>query len=185
MINETGSILHSDLGQVAGVNDTNILPAYWNLAGAVYAYVYEELTKLGIGVVGESQLVGYPTQFPSVTMVDWNTGRPNARFQVLKLLHDNMGPGDRIIDTGPHVMTYADSPIVETAYVRSGMRKVLLINRRAASAIVDLAGALGGAIQTVDQVSAGGPIRREKLGSSTITLGGFAVAIVDLPESRP
>jgi hypothetical protein len=74
---------------------------------------------------------------------------------------------------------------VETAYVRNGTRKILLINRRAASAIVDLAGAAGGAIQTVDQVSAGGPIRREKLGSSTITLGGFAVAIVDLPEIKP
>jgi hypothetical protein len=185
MINETGSILHSDLDQVTGVIDTNIPHAYWNLAGAVYAYVYGELAKLGIDVVGESQLVGYPTQFPSVTMVDWNTGKPNARFQVLKLLHDNMGPGDRIIDTGPHVMTFAASPIVETAYIRNGMRKVLLINRRAAPAIVDLTDAAGSAIQTVDQVSAGGPIRREKLGSSTITLGGFAVAIVDLPKREP
>jgi hypothetical protein len=185
MINETGSILHSDLSQVTGVADTNIPHAYWNLAGAVYAYVYEELTKLGVDVVGESQLVGYPTQFPSVSMVDWNTGKPNARFQVLKLLRENMGPGDRIIDTGPHVMTFADSPIVEAAYVRNGVRKVLLINRRSASASVDLAGAAGGGIQTVDQVSAGGPIRREKLGSSTITLGGFAVAIVDLPETKP
>jgi hypothetical protein len=185
MINETGSILHSDLSQVAGVPNTNIPHAYWNLAGAVYAYVYEELTKLGIDVVGESQLVGYPTQFPSVTMVDWNTGKPNARFQVLKLLRDNMGPGDRIIDTGPHVMTYVDSPIVETAYVRNGMRKVLLINRRAGSASVDLPGAADGAVQIVDQASAGGPIRREKLGSSTITLGGFSVAIIDLPEIKP
>jgi hypothetical protein len=185
MINETGSILHSDLDQVTGVIDTNIPPAYWNLAGAVYAYVYGELAKLGIDVVGESQLVGYPTQFPSVTMVDWNTGKPNARFQVLKLLRDNMGPGDSIIDTGPHVMTYAPSPIVETAYIRNGARKVLLVNRRAAAASVDLSGAAGGAIQIVDQRSAGGPIRREKLGSSTIALGGFAVAIIDLPEERP
>jgi len=185
MINETGSILHSDLDQVNGVINANIPSAYWNLAGAVYAYVYGELAKLGIDVVGESQLVGYPTQFPSVSMVNWNTGKPNARFQVLKLLHDNMGPGDRIIDTGPHVMTYAPSPIVETAYIRNGARKVLLINRRAASASVDLPGAAGGAIQIVDQTSAGGPIRKERLSSSVITLGGFAVAIIDLPGSRP
>ena len=185
LINETGSILHSDLDQVNGVINANIPPAYWNLAGAVYAYVYGELAKLGIDVVGESQLVGYPTQFPSVSMVDWNTGKPNARFQVLKLLHDNMGPGDHIIDTGPHVMTYAASPILETAFVRNGVRKVLLINRRRASASVDLPGAAGGAVQIVDQTSAGGPIRREKLGSSTVTLGGFAVAIVDLPETKP
>lgn len=185
MINETGSILRTDLDQVNGVINANIPSAYWNLAGAVYAYAYAELAKLGIDVVGESQLVGYPTQFPSVSMVDWNTGKPNARFQVLKLLRDNMGPGDRIIDTGPQVMTYAPTPFVQTAYIRNGARKLLLINRRAASASVDLPGAAGGGIQVVDQTSAGGPIRREKLNSSTITLGGFAVAIIDLPGSRP
>ena len=184
MINETGSILRTDLDQVNGVIVTNIPPTYWNLAGAVYAYVYAELAKLGVDVIGESQLVGYPTQFPSVSMVDWSTGKPNARFQVLKLLHDNMGPGDRIIDTGPHVMTYAPTPFVETAYIRNGVRKILLINRRSALASVDLPGAAGGVIQVVDQTSAGGPIRREKLTTSTITLGGFAVAIIDLSGSK-
>ena len=56
--------------------------------------------QIGIDVAGESQLVGYPTQFPSVTMVDWSDGRPNARYWVLKLLHDNFGPGDTLIDSG-------------------------------------------------------------------------------------
>ena len=186
MINETGAIMQSDMMQTTRSTADPVIPGgYWNLAGAVYAYVYEELAKLGIDVVGESQLVGYPTQFPSVTMVDWHTGKPNARFQVLKLLKDNMGPGDRIIDIGQGTVSFANPSIVEAAYVRKGARKVLLINRRATAASVDLPGAAGGAIQIVDQASAGGPIRREKLGSSLITLGGFAVAIVDLPEGKP
>ena len=105
--------------------------------------MYGELAKLGIDVVGESQLVGYPTQFPSVTMVDWNTGSPNARFQVLKLMHDNMGPGDRIIalNTDP---IFDAQPIAASAYIRNGVRKVFLINRRAASASIELPGVAGG-----------------------------------------
>jgi hypothetical protein len=182
MINETGSILNHDLDPATSTSpaDPHIPASYWNLSGAVYAYVYGELAKQGIDVVGESQLVGYPSQFPSVTMVDWNTGRANARFQVLKLIHDNMGPGDRLIDvvTDP---IFDAQPIAAFAYVRHGVEKVLLINRRAAVASIDLTGAAGGNLQVVDQASAGGPIRREKVSSSRVTLGGFAVAVIDLP----
>ncbi len=47
----------------------------------MYAYIFlVELTKIGIDIAGESQLVGYPTQFPDVSMVNWNTGNPNARY---------------------------------------------------------------------------------------------------------
>lgn len=186
MINETGSILYHDLDPAtsASAADPGIPASYWNLSGAGYAYVYEKLAKLGIDVVGESQLVGYPTQFPSVTMVDWNTGRPNARFQVLRLIRDNMSPGDRIIAIADDPIFDAQ-PIAVSAYVRQGVRKVLLINRRAAPASIDLPGAAGGRLQLVDQASAGGPIRREKLSSSTIALGGFAVAVVDFPGKAP
>ncbi len=62
------------------------LPVYWNAAGAMFAYLYTELSKMGIENIGESQLVGYPTQYPSVSMVNWQTGKPNARFRVLELL---------------------------------------------------------------------------------------------------
>jgi hypothetical protein len=39
-------------------------------------------------------------------MVDWNTGQPNARYWVLKLLRDNFGPGDKLVETSvgaPHI----------------------------------------------------------------------------------
>ena len=78
----------------------SVIPnSYWNLSGALYAYVYGELAKLGIEYDGESQLVGYPTQFPSVSLVDWITGQPNARYWVLKLIHDNFGPGDKQVES--------------------------------------------------------------------------------------
>ncbi len=83
-INEIGSILGFDL--------TQIPESYWNLSGALYAYIFLELTKMGIDVAGESQLVGYPTQFPDVSMMDWENGHPNARYWVLKLIKENFGP---------------------------------------------------------------------------------------------
>ncbi len=72
----------------------------------MYAYIFGQLATQGIDIAGESQLVGYPTQFPSVSMVDWNTGGPNARFRVLELLKNNFGPDDKI------VKTTSDSPYV-------------------------------------------------------------------------
>ena len=96
MINEIGSILRSPAVTVPIPND------YWNLSGAMYAYMFLELTKIGINAAGESQLVGYPSQFPDVSMMNWENGKPNARFWVLKLLKNNFGPGDKLVSTSWH-----------------------------------------------------------------------------------
>jgi hypothetical protein len=69
-------------------------------------------------------MVGYPSQFPGVSMVDWTTGRPNARYWVLKLLHDNFGPGDKLVETASGV-----SYVYAQGFVsRDGQRKLLLVN---------------------------------------------------------
>ncbi len=73
--------------------------AYWNLAGSLYAYLFIELSRLQIDIIGESQLIGYPTQFPSVSMMNWANNKPNARFWVLKLIKDNFHPGDKLVET--------------------------------------------------------------------------------------
>ena len=91
-LDEIGSILPGDPAGKETIPDI-----YWNASGALYAYVYLEAMRMGIDIVGESQLVGYPTQFPSVSMVDWKTGNPNARFRVLKLIHDHFAPGDKLV----------------------------------------------------------------------------------------
>ena len=69
-LDELGVILPTD-----NKSGDNVPPpaAYWNLAGALYADLFIELSRLQIDVAGESQLVGYPTQFPSVSMMDWTT----------------------------------------------------------------------------------------------------------------
>ena len=98
---ELGVILASDEAEIAEskAHPDRIPALYWNAAGALYAYLYAELAKQGIDVIGESQLVGYPSQFPSVTMIDWKNGKPNARYWVLSLLKDNFHPGDQLVAT--------------------------------------------------------------------------------------
>jgi hypothetical protein len=61
--------------------------------------LFIEVSKLQIDVIGESQLVGVPTQFPSVSMMNWQDNKPNARYWVLKLIHDNFHAGDALVET--------------------------------------------------------------------------------------
>ncbi len=150
--------------------------AYWNLCGAMYAYVYGHLAGLGVNVAGESQMVGYPSQFPSVSMVDWKTGQPNARFWVLKLLVDNLGAGDRLVATG-----------VNTPYIYGqgfvtpdGKEKLLLVNRRNRSFEVTIPGGAGATEAYVDQTTAFQPPASRQMGDDKLLLGGFGVAIITL-----
>lgn len=149
--------------------------SYWNLCAAEYAYIYGNLAQIGIDVAGESQLVGYPTQFPSVSMVDWNTGQPNARFWALQMIKNNFGPGDKIVDGHGTQDVYVLAVITP-----QGRRRLLVVNKRVHPVEVSIAGASGGTEEVVDQSTAFHPAARRALGSDTVTLGGFAVAAVTL-----
>lgn len=125
MINEIGSILRSPAVTAPIPND------YWNLSGAMYAYMFLELTKIGVDVAGESQLVGYPTQFPDVSMMNWENGKPNARYWVLKLLINNFGPGDKLVSTSWHGGSTNGQPssVASQAIITKKGKKILLINK--------------------------------------------------------
>jgi len=151
--------------------------SYWNLAGALYAYLFGELAKIGVDVAGESQLVGFPTQYPSVSMVDWNNGKPNARFWVLQLLHDNFAAGDKLVQTEsnqPYVYSLAFA-------AQDGKKRVLLVNKRNRPFDVTVTGATGGRLDYVDQTTNFQPPSMMKLSADTVKLGGYSVAVVTLP----
>jgi hypothetical protein len=178
-INEIGSIDSSDFDQGSpSYVYKQLPPSYWNLSGAVYAYLYSELARQGIDVAGESQLVGYPTQFPSVSLVDWDTGQPNARYWVLKLLRDNLGPGDRLVDTASTVPYVYSQGFV----TREGKRKMLLVNKRDREFEFVISGASGGEIRSVDQKTGFQPPSSARIASDQVAIGGLAVVIVTLPK---
>jgi hypothetical protein len=179
MINEVGAISADDRGQSQPGHVTKPIPqSYWNLCGAMYAYLFGQLANMGIETVNASQMVGYPTQYPSVSLVDWDTGQPNARFWVLKLLKDHFAPGDRLIRTpqpGPFV--YAQ------AFVSAGnKRRLLLVNRRNRDMEVTVSGAAGAAVRFVDQTTGFQPPASTTLKQEVVHLGGYAVAVVEFSQ---
>ncbi len=174
-VDEIGSISADDGGQTAPGHVTKPIPnSYWNLSGATFAYVFAHLAELGIDVAGESQLVGYPTQFPSVSMVDWTTGAPNARFRVLQLLKDNFGPGDKIVESSVK-SSYVDSFAIVTP---NGRRKLLLINKRDREFDLTMPNQPA-RLSVVDQTTEGSPYALSKPSGKTIKLRGLAVAVID------
>jgi hypothetical protein len=183
-MDELGAISADDQAQAEPGHATKPIPeSYWNLAGAMYAYLFGQLTELGIDVAGESQLVGFPTQFPSVSMVDWNNGKPNARFWVLKLLHDNFGPGDEQVEIARAPASSVDNPYLYSLALatRDGKRRVLLVNKRDRTSDVSVAGSTGGHVNYVDQTTGFNPPAAAKLNTDVIKLAGFSVAVVTLP----
>jgi hypothetical protein len=127
--------------------------------------------RMGIDIVGESQLVGYPTQFPSVSMVDWRTGSPNARFGVLKLIHDHFRPGDKLVQTSG-----ATGDILAQAFVTPKSRALLLVNKLNVKNTVRLKEEWkSAAVSMVDSSAAPHTVA---LGGSSIDVGAFAVAVV-------
>jgi hypothetical protein len=177
-VNETGSIASTDMGQgEPGYVFKGLPNSYWNLSGATYAYVFAKLAAVGIDVVGESQLVGYPTQYPSVSMVDWETGAPNARFRVLELLKNNIGPGDKLVATD-NAPRYVHA---QAFIARDGKHKLLLVSKRDHEITVPLSAAAGATATVVDQTTKGDPARVEKLDGDSFRLPGFGVAVITWP----
>ncbi|MGC2399483.1 MAG: glycosyl hydrolase family 39 [Acidobacteriaceae bacterium] len=174
---ELGVILASDEAENAeGKAHPDRIPAlYWNAAGALYAYLFEELAQQGIEVIGESQLVGYPSQFPSVSMIDWKNGKPNARYWVLSLLKDNFHPGDQLVKTE----LSGHSDIAAQGFVTPAGKKLLLINRRNREVDVTLpTGMRSASLQIVDEASGEGTARSSKGDGAYLKMAPFAVTVL-------
>jgi hypothetical protein len=177
MINEIGVILRYPT-ESGPIDDQ-----YWNAAGALYAYIFLELTKIGIDVAGESQLVGYPTQFPDVSMVNWNTGKPNARYWVLKLIKDHFGPGDKLADTWfTQNVAIGQPPSVHTQGIitRKGKRIFLINKENKETQVVLPQEARGAIIHYVDNDTKENPPAESMVNGDRITLKPFAVAVVEI-----
>ncbi|PRP83305.1 hypothetical protein PROFUN_09517 [Planoprotostelium fungivorum] len=81
---EVGVILPGDN---TPTDDEPLNPLYWSANGAMYAYL-----------AGKLGLLGYPSQFPSVTLVNYTTGSPNARLRVQNLIHQYIRKGNDIAE---------------------------------------------------------------------------------------
>lgn len=172
-VDEIGVILPS--GNNPNAKKVNIPVKYWNAAAALYAYLFIGLSRQGINIIGESQLVGYPSQFPSVSMIDWKNGKPNARYWVLKLIKDNFHPGDILVNT-----SVSPSKIIAAqGFIASSVYKLLLVNKRNRVVDVRLPQALVGKNEwIVDEATGESAGREVKHIGRMIELPAFAVAVI-------
>jgi hypothetical protein len=177
-INEVGVIHDQDGGQrEPGYVFKPFPDSYWNLSAAQFAYLYGELAKQGIEMVGASALMQVPDFYPSVSMMDWETGRPNARYWALKLLRVNFGPGDKLVQT-------SDGPpgvYAQAFLTKDGKRKLLVVNTRNKPTEFRIAGAAGGKQESVDQSTGFKPPASVQLDADKAALKGWAVQVITLP----
>jgi hypothetical protein len=179
MVDEIGTMHADDWGQAKTDYIYKPLPAsYWNLSAAVYAYVFARLSSMGIDVATESMIAAYPGNFASIAMMDWNTGQPNARYWVLKLMGDNFHPGDKLVET-----QLSGGPILAQGFVGpDGTRKLLLINKRDRDLALNLPEARGGKVEAVDKTTGSNPPSSAPIKADQLQLGALGVAVVTLPR---
>jgi len=182
-INEAGCIAADDQGNgPEKMSGKNIPSSYWSLCGAMFAYLAGRLSEQGIEVVGASQLLGYPTQYPSVSLLDWTTGLPNARCRVLQLLIDNLKPGDKLVGAPVNTAQLYAQPIRKS----DGRRMVLLVNKTSSDVEARLEHDQSDERKVQwrevheDVTSGTGVPAFQSLLSDHITLHGFAVMVVYL-----
>jgi hypothetical protein len=158
---------------------TQPIPAsYWTLSGSMFAYLYPQLVREGIDLIAAAELIDYPGQFAGSTLVDWVTGKPNARYWVVKLLRDNFGPDDTLVATGqPSPMVSAQAFITP-----KGDRKILLVNKREHEVILALPVSADATAKMdyVDQTTGFEPPGSMLLTGNRVTLRPQAVAVITL-----
>jgi Glycosyl hydrolases family 39 len=155
-------------------------PLYWNAIGANWAYIFIAAERLKMPMFSMSQMIGYPTQCPSISMFDKDTAKPNAHYWVLSLINRNFGPGDKLVTTK---VSSSQDIEAQAAITKTG-RKLLLVNTTEHSIQVNLAESFSGTkanplqANVVDQASGEEAPRADHLTGQQITLAPFAVAVV-------
>ena len=170
-INELGTFVSEEMR-------TQPIPArYWNLSASVYAYFFIELTKNGIDVIGESQLVGFPTQFPDVSMINYINNKPNARFWVLKLIKDQIKAGSKLVNTS--IDHNKGDDLLAQGFKDADGKSILLLNKRSKALRVTLPAELKGAqVAIVDEASGDDQPVYVSLNKNYIDLKPYAVALI-------
>ncbi len=103
-MDEVGVILPNDNSDQWTGDDPGFPPIYWNAAAASFMYRFLLYAPLGLDYMGDSALAQIPNmtaargprwapQFPSVSLLNWTTGAPTARYRVLQLLIQSTSPG--------------------------------------------------------------------------------------------
>jgi hypothetical protein len=109
-------------------------------------------------------------------MINWKTGKPNARYWVLKLIHDHFGPGDALVSTD-----VVGDGLVAQAFVTARGKRVLVINRSNRPVMLALPRDYQGAKLTVVDPSTGdNEPASSVIAGQGVELKALAVGVISL-----
>lgn len=132
----------------------------------------------------ELPALGFQPNFPSVTMLDWTTGKGTAKYWTSKLLIETADIGsDQAVVT--HTTDAGEQNIFSQAFIgKNNRRWVLIVNKRYGDVSVTLSGCVDGRMLTVNEASGFGPAIEMTLTSTQIILSPFAVAVIHMPSTN-
>jgi hypothetical protein len=106
--------------------------------------------------------------------MDYNTAEPNARFWILKLLKDNFGPGDKLVET-----TNPGKSLSVQAFETKHGKVLLAINKRNRTEQVTLpTDADGAAVSFVAPSTGDHAAAQQTVQGRVLSLEPFEVAVV-------
>lgn len=154
---------------------------YWALSGSVHAYIWARLLPLGIDLLGVAEFMDYPGMIPGTSLIDWETGEPNARYDVTKLLLAHFAPGDRLVETSAGYQGFPDVRVhVQGLLTGGGVRKLLLISKWDAPVRLNLSSAGTGTLEHVHPGTSG--IERTPWSGGLLELAPHATAVLTLQD---
>ena len=111
-------------------------------------------------------------------MIDYNNGKPNARYWVLKLIKDNFNPGDKLLD---RKSSDGPSEVMVQGFITPKGKKVLLVNRANSKKTVELgADILGADSLTVDEETGDAEARAGKVQGQQLKMAPYAAAVLTI-----
>lgn len=176
-INELGSYPADVMNPAPEIPDE-----YWALSASVQSYLWSELVGLGIDLVGIAEFMDYPSMIPGTTLIDWETGEPNTRYQALALLLRHFGPGDALVETTTGFPGFPDPRIYARAFETSGgHRKLLVVNRTPAPVTVAIEGDAPLDVEQVGVSTGADAATRSAAPTGPTVVDGYGVAVLTWP----
>ena len=107
-------------------------------------------------------------------MMSYESTKPNARYWVLKLLKDHLGPGDTLVETKG-----GNGDLAVQGFQRGSSKMLLVINKRNRSQQIQLPeGAQTGHIALVAPSTGDAPAAESTLSGRSLDLQPFEVALI-------
>lgn len=175
MLNEIGTY-PSDI-----MNPSPSLTAeYWALSASVHTYLWARCLELDVELVGIAEFTGYPAMIPGVSLVDWETGTPNARYHATKLMVDHVHLDDHILPTMTGASGFPDARVHAQAIASpDGRRSIILINKRGHPVDVEISDWTDrSALHSVDASTHDGAPTTHAVQGSRLTLSAHASAVL-------